>query len=48
MNILFFLMYLSHIVGQVFDATNTTRERRELIQNCAKDNSYKVRISLGI
>lgn len=28
---------------QVFDATNTTRERRELILNFAKDNAYKVR-----
>lgn len=27
---------------QVFDATNTTRERRELILNFAKDNAYKV------
>lgn len=27
---------------QVFDATNTTRERRDLIHNFAKDNAYKV------
>ncbi|KAF1390233.1 hypothetical protein PFLUV_G00055950 [Perca fluviatilis] len=36
--------YLDEEAGQiaVFDATNTTRERRELILNFAKDNSYKV------
>lgn len=36
--------YLSEEGGQiaVFDATNTTRERRELILNFAKDNAYKV------
>lgn len=36
--------YLNEEGGQiaVFDATNTTRERRELILNFAKDNSYKV------
>ncbi|XP_062247561.1 6-phosphofructo-2-kinase/fructose-2,6-bisphosphatase 2-like isoform X1 [Platichthys flesus] len=36
--------YLNEEGGQiaVFDATNTTRERRELIQNCAKENAYKV------
>lgn len=28
---------------QVFDATNTTRERRELILNFVKDNAFKVR-----
>ena len=27
---------------KVFDATNTTRERREMILNFAIDNSYKV------
>lgn len=27
---------------QVFDATNTTRERREVILTFAKDNGYKV------
>lgn len=35
-----------HVVSQVFDATNTTRERRELILNFAKDNAYKVRTAL--
>ncbi|XP_027133100.1 6-phosphofructo-2-kinase/fructose-2,6-bisphosphatase 2 isoform X1 [Larimichthys crocea] len=36
--------YLNEEGGQiaVFDATNTTRERRELILNFAKDNAYKV------
>uniref|UniRef100_A0A8D0AT01 6-phosphofructo-2-kinase/fructose-2,6-bisphosphatase 2 n=1 Tax=Sander lucioperca TaxID=283035 RepID=A0A8D0AT01_SANLU len=36
--------YLDEEGGQiaVFDATNTTRERRDLILNFAKDNSYKV------
>ncbi|XP_034733764.1 6-phosphofructo-2-kinase/fructose-2,6-bisphosphatase 2-like isoform X1 [Etheostoma cragini] len=36
--------YLDEEGGQiaVFDATNTTRERRELILNFAKNNSYKV------
>ncbi|XP_072305267.1 6-phosphofructo-2-kinase/fructose-2,6-bisphosphatase 2-like isoform X1 [Eucyclogobius newberryi] len=36
--------YLSEEGGQiaVFDATNTTRERRELILNFAKENAYKV------
>ncbi|XP_004070964.2 6-phosphofructo-2-kinase/fructose-2,6-bisphosphatase 2 [Oryzias latipes] len=36
--------YLNDEGGQiaVFDATNTTRERRELILNFANDNSYKV------
>ncbi|XP_056279198.1 6-phosphofructo-2-kinase/fructose-2,6-bisphosphatase 2-like isoform X2 [Pseudoliparis swirei] len=36
--------YLEEEGGQiaVFDATNTTRERRELILNFAQDNSYKV------
>ncbi|XP_033943138.1 6-phosphofructo-2-kinase/fructose-2,6-bisphosphatase 2-like isoform X2 [Pseudochaenichthys georgianus] len=35
--------YLNEEGGQiaVFDATNTTRERRDLILNFAKDNSYK-------
>lgn len=33
-------------VGQVFDATNTTRERRTLILDFAKENSYKVRTTL--
>ncbi|XP_050927283.1 6-phosphofructo-2-kinase/fructose-2,6-bisphosphatase 2 isoform X2 [Lates calcarifer] len=35
--------YLNEEGGQiaVFDATNTTRERRELILNFAKDNAYK-------
>lgn len=27
---------------QVFDATNTTRERRELILNFGKENDFKV------
>lgn len=27
---------------QVFDATNTTRERRDLILNFVKENAYKV------
>jgi len=27
---------------QVFDATNTTRERREVILTFAKENGYKV------
>uniref|UniRef100_A0A3B3ZL32 6-phosphofructo-2-kinase/fructose-2,6-bisphosphatase 2 n=1 Tax=Periophthalmus magnuspinnatus TaxID=409849 RepID=A0A3B3ZL32_9GOBI len=37
--------YLSEEGGQiaVFDATNTTRERRELILNFAKENDYKVK-----
>ncbi|XP_058498583.1 6-phosphofructo-2-kinase/fructose-2,6-bisphosphatase 2-like isoform X2 [Solea solea] len=37
-------VYLNVEGGQiaVFDATNTTRERRELILSCAKDNAYKV------
>lgn len=37
-------IYLNEEGGQiaVFDATNTTRERRELILNFAKDNAYKV------
>uniref|UniRef100_A0A8C5I2Z3 6-phosphofructo-2-kinase/fructose-2,6-bisphosphatase 2 n=1 Tax=Gouania willdenowi TaxID=441366 RepID=A0A8C5I2Z3_GOUWI len=37
-------VYLSQDGGQiaVFDATNTTRERRELILNFAKENAYKV------
>ncbi|KAG7221600.1 hypothetical protein INR49_017131 [Caranx melampygus] len=36
--------YLNEEGGQiaVFDATNTTRERRDLILNFAKDNAYKV------
>ncbi|KAM6929563.1 6-phosphofructo-2-kinase/fructose-2,6-bisphosphatase 2-like isoform 2-T2 [Lycodopsis pacificus] len=36
--------YLNEEGGQiaVFDATNTTRERRELILSFAQDNSYKV------
>uniref|UniRef100_A0A3Q3NI97 6-phosphofructo-2-kinase/fructose-2,6-bisphosphatase 2 n=1 Tax=Mastacembelus armatus TaxID=205130 RepID=A0A3Q3NI97_9TELE len=36
--------YLNEEGGQiaVFDATNTTRERRELILNFSKDNAYKV------
>ncbi|XP_027631889.1 6-phosphofructo-2-kinase/fructose-2,6-bisphosphatase 2 isoform X5 [Tupaia chinensis] len=36
--------YLSEENGQiaVFDATNTTRERRDMILNFAKQNSYKV------
>lgn len=36
--------YLNEEGGQiaVFDATNTTRERRELILNFAQDNAYKV------
>uniref|UniRef100_A0A8C4NAA2 6-phosphofructo-2-kinase/fructose-2,6-biphosphatase 4b n=1 Tax=Eptatretus burgeri TaxID=7764 RepID=A0A8C4NAA2_EPTBU len=36
--------YLSHEGGQVavFDATNTTRERREMIMNFANENGYKV------
>uniref|UniRef100_G3NFY5 6-phosphofructo-2-kinase/fructose-2,6-bisphosphatase 2 n=1 Tax=Gasterosteus aculeatus aculeatus TaxID=481459 RepID=G3NFY5_GASAC len=36
--------YLNEEGGQiaVFDATNTTRERRELILHFAEDNSYKV------
>ncbi|XP_041091919.1 6-phosphofructo-2-kinase/fructose-2,6-bisphosphatase 2-like isoform X1 [Polyodon spathula] len=36
--------YLTEEGGQiaVFDATNTTRERRELILSFAKENSYKV------
>ncbi|KAJ3586583.1 hypothetical protein NHX12_012980 [Muraenolepis orangiensis] len=36
--------YLNDAGGQiaVFDATNTTRERREMIVNFAMDNSYKV------
>ncbi|XP_057678358.1 6-phosphofructo-2-kinase/fructose-2,6-bisphosphatase 2-like isoform X3 [Corythoichthys intestinalis] len=36
--------YLNEEGGQiaVFDATNTTRERRELILSFAKENSYKV------
>ncbi|XP_011600942.2 6-phosphofructo-2-kinase/fructose-2,6-bisphosphatase 2-like isoform X1 [Takifugu rubripes] len=36
--------YLNEEGGQiaVFDATNTTRERRKLILNFAKDNAYKV------
>uniref|UniRef100_A0A665W3Y5 6-phosphofructo-2-kinase/fructose-2,6-bisphosphatase 2 n=1 Tax=Echeneis naucrates TaxID=173247 RepID=A0A665W3Y5_ECHNA len=36
--------YLNEEGGQiaVFDATNTTRERRELILNFAKDNAYKL------
>uniref|UniRef100_A0A8C5I0M6 6-phosphofructo-2-kinase/fructose-2,6-bisphosphatase 2 n=1 Tax=Gouania willdenowi TaxID=441366 RepID=A0A8C5I0M6_GOUWI len=33
---------LSCFFHQVFDATNTTRERRELILNFAKENAYKV------
>lgn len=28
--------------SQVFDATNTTRERRDMILNFAKENSFKV------
>lgn len=28
--------------SQVFDATNTTRERRDLILNFAEENSFKV------
>uniref|UniRef100_A0A8C4I584 6-phosphofructo-2-kinase/fructose-2,6-bisphosphatase 2 n=1 Tax=Dicentrarchus labrax TaxID=13489 RepID=A0A8C4I584_DICLA len=35
-------VYIPCVVYQVFDATNTTRERRELILNFAKDNAYKV------
>uniref|UniRef100_A0A673J961 6-phosphofructo-2-kinase/fructose-2,6-bisphosphatase-like n=1 Tax=Sinocyclocheilus rhinocerous TaxID=307959 RepID=A0A673J961_9TELE len=31
-----------HIYVQVFDATNTTRERREVILTFAKENGYKV------
>ncbi|XP_032819319.2 6-phosphofructo-2-kinase/fructose-2,6-bisphosphatase 3 isoform X2 [Petromyzon marinus] len=36
--------YLSEEGGQVavFDATNTTRERREIIMNFASENAYKV------
>ncbi|XP_037680777.1 6-phosphofructo-2-kinase/fructose-2,6-bisphosphatase 2 isoform X5 [Choloepus didactylus] len=36
--------YLTEESGQiaVFDATNTTRERRDMILNFAKDNSFKV------
>uniref|UniRef100_UPI00358F0787 6-phosphofructo-2-kinase/fructose-2, 6-bisphosphatase-like isoform X2 n=1 Tax=Myxine glutinosa TaxID=7769 RepID=UPI00358F0787 len=36
--------YLSHEGGQVavFDATNTTRERRQMIMNFANENGYKV------
>lgn len=36
------------VTRQVFDATNTTRERRELILNFAKDNAYKVGSSLHL
>lgn len=32
-----------YFMWQVFDATNTTRERRDLILNFAKDHAYKVR-----
>lgn len=36
----------THLPGalssQVFDATNTTRERRDMILNFAKENSFKV------
>lgn len=39
----FDLVWISSVACQVFDATNTTRERRELILNFAKDNAYKVR-----
>ncbi|XP_008317286.1 6-phosphofructo-2-kinase/fructose-2,6-bisphosphatase 2-like [Cynoglossus semilaevis] len=37
-------VYLNEEGGQiaVFDATNTTRERRDLILNFAKDNAFKV------
>uniref|UniRef100_A0A8C4TMM5 6-phosphofructo-2-kinase/fructose-2,6-biphosphatase 1 n=1 Tax=Erpetoichthys calabaricus TaxID=27687 RepID=A0A8C4TMM5_ERPCA len=37
-------IYLTHEQGQVavFDATNTTRDRRELIINFSKENGYKV------
>ncbi|XP_016891376.1 6-phosphofructo-2-kinase/fructose-2,6-bisphosphatase-like isoform X1 [Cynoglossus semilaevis] len=36
--------YFTRLQGQVavFDATNTTRERREVILNFAKENGYKV------
>lgn len=42
------LFLLLPVVCQVFDATNTTRERRELILNFAKDNAYKVGASLEL
>lgn len=35
--------------SQVFDATNTTRERRDMILNFAKENSFKVpMLGLGL
>lgn len=34
------------VLCQVFDATNTTRERRDLILNFAKENAFKVVLSL--
>lgn len=33
---------LCGLSSQVFDATNTTRERRDMILNFAKENSFKV------
>lgn len=33
---------LCDLSPQVFDATNTTRERRDMILNFAKENSFKV------
>lgn len=32
---------------QVFDATNTTRERRELILKFGRENGFKVRVAMA-
>lgn len=44
--VIYFLMCLdlneALFALQVFDATNTTRERREVILSFAKENGYKV------
>lgn len=36
------IQLIQQIYVQVFDATNTTRERREVILAFAKENGYKV------